>query len=122
MHSAPHLNRWSHAKALWAIFWRMLLLTPFVAIFGTLALVAVLALSIFPPFLAVVLVIGADYLWAVATVAVWLVGLRYTIQVSSDLFNWTSLTNVIANASGVGEFSDTAPLGPSQRFYRALQP
>lgn len=55
----------------------MLLLTPVVAIFGTLALVAVLALSIFAPFLAVVLVISEDYLWAVATVAVWFVWLRF---------------------------------------------
>jgi len=55
----------------------MVLLTPIVSIFGTLALVAVLALSIAPPFLAVILVIAADYAWAFTAVAVWLIWLRF---------------------------------------------
>ena len=54
----------------------MVLLTPIVAIFGTLALVTALSLSILP-LLTVILVISADYLWALATVAVWLVWLRF---------------------------------------------
>ena len=72
-----HASRWSHAKGLWALFWRMLLLTPIVAVFGTVAYITVLGLSIFPPFLAVVLIINADYWWAVLAVAVWLAWLRF---------------------------------------------
>jgi len=40
-------------------------------------LVAVLALSIAPPFLAVILVIAAEYAWAFTAVAVWLIWLRF---------------------------------------------
>ena len=55
----------------------MLLLSPAVAIFGTLALVAVIAFSIMPPILAVTLVISTEYLWAMVTVALWLAWLRF---------------------------------------------
>ena len=78
MHTAPpHQNRWTHAKALLALFWRMILLTPIVAIIGMLALIAVLGLSFILPFWAVVLVISGDYLWAVVVAAAWLVWLRF---------------------------------------------
>ena len=72
MNPASRSNCWAHAKALWALCWRMVLLTPIVAIFGSLLFVVVSALTICPPFLAVILVISADYLWAMVTVAVWL--------------------------------------------------
>ena len=49
-------------------------------------------------------------------------GARYTIQVSTDLLNWGSVTSVVATATGEAEFSDTPTTGPSQRFYRAVQP
>ena len=55
----------------------MVLLTPIVAVFGTLALVAVSGLTIIPPILVVLLVITADYLSAAVTVAVWLAWLRF---------------------------------------------
>jgi len=55
----------------------MLLLTPIVAVFGTLALVLVASLSAIPPLLAVVLVIGGHYVWAVLAIAGWLVWLRF---------------------------------------------
>jgi hypothetical protein len=46
-------------------------------------------------------------------------GLRYTIEVSSNLMNWSSLTNVLMNAAGTGEFRDPTTVGSSGRFYRA---
>jgi hypothetical protein len=55
----------------------MVLLTPIVAVFGTLVLAVVLGLTFMPPFLAVVWVISTDYLWAVAMVALWIVWLRF---------------------------------------------
>jgi hypothetical protein len=54
----------------------MLLLTPIVGLLGSLAFVAVLGLSIMPPLLAIILVIGANYSWAIVTVALWFVWLR----------------------------------------------
>jgi len=73
----PNSSRWSDAKALWALCWRMVLLTPIVGVFGTLALVAVSGLTIIPPILVVLLVITADYLSAAVTVGVWLAWLRF---------------------------------------------
>jgi hypothetical protein len=73
----PHSSRWSDAKAIWAIFWRMLLLTPVVGVFGTLLFAMVLGVTIMPPLLAVMFVVSTDYLGAVATVALWLVWLRF---------------------------------------------
>jgi len=64
----------------------MLLLTPMVAIFGTLAFVTVVGLSFLPPFLAVILLVSADYLWAVVTVGVWLVWLRFGRPVRRFVF------------------------------------
>src|SRR4051812_28611453 len=72
-----HPDHWAHAKALWGLCWRMMLLTPFVTVFGTLALIAVLALIGLPPFLIVIWIISGDYLWALLTLAVWLGCLRF---------------------------------------------
>lgn len=73
----PHPKGQSHAKALWALGWRALVLTPVVAVVGLLALSAVLALDYLLPLLAVVLVLEGFYLWAVAALAVWVVWLRF---------------------------------------------
>ncbi len=64
----------------------MLLLTPMVAIFGTLAFVAVVGLSFLPPFLGVMLLVSTDYLGAVMTVAGWLVWLRFGGSVRRFVF------------------------------------
>ena len=64
----------------------MVLLTPIVAVFGTLALVAVSGLTIIPPILVVLLVITADYLSAAVTVAVWLAWLRFDGPVRRFVF------------------------------------
>jgi hypothetical protein len=47
-------------------------------------------------------------------------GAPYTIQTSSDLTHWTSLTNLVANAAGASEFTDST--APGHKFYRAAQP
>ena len=49
-------------------------------------------------------------------------GLRYSIEASGDLMNWGSLTSVVVNAAGTGEFFDTTQSGSHRRFYRAVQP
>jgi hypothetical protein len=46
-------------------------------------------------------------------------GLTYEIQVSTNMLNWTTLTNVYT-ATGKIQFADTAARPP--RFYRALRP
>ena len=66
----------SHAKALWALSWRMLLLGPVVSIFGALAFLLVLGLGSLP-FLAVIFVVSDDYLWAALALATWLLWLRF---------------------------------------------
>jgi len=72
-----HAAGCSSAKALWALCWRMLLLTPIVAVFGTLALAVLLGLSVVLPFYAVLLLIGGDHLWALLSLFLWLVWLRF---------------------------------------------
>jgi hypothetical protein len=69
-------SRWPHAIALWSLFWRM----PVVAGFGTLALTADLGLSVVPPTVAVLLVVGGDPLGALGAalcIGLWLVWLRF---------------------------------------------
>ena len=78
MHLASlHPGRRSDARGLWALFWRMLVLTPFVALFGILAFLVVLCLSFMPPFLFVLLVTSQEYLWSIIVVALWFVWLRF---------------------------------------------
>jgi autotransporter-associated beta strand protein len=48
-------------------------------------------------------------------------GSSVTIQSSSNLVNWVTLTN-LTNVSGTFEFTDTPPPGVPQRFYRATSP
>ena len=55
----------------------MLLLTPVVAVFGTLAFSAVIALTFVAPLLAVVLLISGEFLQAVTTLTLWLAWLRF---------------------------------------------
>ncbi len=46
-------------------------------------------------------------------------GFTYQIQVSTDLVNWSALTNVI-NTNGTAAFTDTNAVGLSARYYRAI--
>ena len=85
-HQTPRSSRWPHAKALWALGWRMLVLAPIVGIFGSLALVAVVALDVMPPALAVIWVTSTDYFWAVGTLVLWLVWLRFGSPVRRFVF------------------------------------
>jgi hypothetical protein len=63
------------AKALWALFWRMLALVP-VGLLGILALVVVLGLTAIAPLYAIIVFIHGRYLLAAFILAVWLVWLR----------------------------------------------
>ena len=47
-------------------------------------------------------------------------GLTNVVEYSSDLKNWSILTNVV-NTGGTFQFVDSAPLGLDRRFYRARQ-
>ena len=58
-------------KPLWALFWRSLLLTPIVVIFGGMAFVGVVVLTFMPPFFAVIYILNTNYLLAVLALAVW---------------------------------------------------
>jgi hypothetical protein len=46
----------------------------------------------------------------------------YTLHVSSDLANWTPLTNLIATPNGTFEFLDRDVVGQTTRFYRLSCP
>jgi hypothetical protein len=48
-------------------------------------------------------------------------GFNYTIQVSTDLLNWQSLTNFVSTNSLL-YFSDPAATNYNRRFYRAVMP
>ena len=67
-------------KALWALGWRMLLLTPVMTVLGvlgTVLLVLVIAATFFGPVLAIFFVISADYGWAFLTVDAWIAWLKF---------------------------------------------
>jgi hypothetical protein len=48
-------------------------------------------------------------------------GVSVTIQSSSNLLNWSTLTN-LANPSGSVQFTDTSASNIPRRFYRATSP
>ncbi len=62
-------------KALWGLFWRMLVFVP-VALLGSLALVVVVGLTGFAPLYAIIVFIDGRYLFGAFILAVWLVWLR----------------------------------------------
>ena len=78
MHNTPpNLDRWGHAKAMWSLFWRMILLGPFVMVFGTLALAFLIGSFVIPPILAILWVVAGDYFWAGLAIGAWLLWLKY---------------------------------------------
>src|SRR5438552_5263667 len=48
-------------------------------------------------------------------------GHAYTIQLSTNLVNWTVLTNFVS-ATGTNQFSDSSAPNFSGRFYRSVSP
>jgi len=48
-------------------------------------------------------------------------GRTYTIQASTNLVTWTTLTNFVST-TGTNQFADATASNLSQRFYRALSP
>ncbi len=48
-------------------------------------------------------------------------GYSYDVQISTDLQNWTSLTNLTLDAAGEFQFTDSAVLAEAMRFYRLQQ-
>ena len=71
----------SDIKALWAVGWRMLLVGPFVAIFGGLFLIVLIALTFIAPFYALICIIAGDYFYSVAVLMIWLVWLRFSRRI-----------------------------------------
>jgi hypothetical protein len=47
-------------------------------------------------------------------------GQDYAVQRSTNLGDWTALTNVTTNTNGIAQFSDADTTNLSRRFYRAL--
>ncbi len=64
------------AKGLWAVCWRMLLLTP-VALLGLLFFTITLGLSFLLPVLAAALAITGRILLAILALVVWVIWLRF---------------------------------------------
>jgi hypothetical protein len=79
-------GKWSDAKDLWAVCWRMLLIGPLVGLFGTLVLTAVLALTFAPPALAIVWILDGQYLWAFLAAALSLLWLRFGSPIRRFVF------------------------------------
>jgi len=48
-------------------------------------------------------------------------GRSYTVQASTKLVNWTSVTNFVS-ATGTNQFTDSAATNIKRRFYRAVTP
>ena len=65
-----------HVKALWALFWRMIVFVP-VGLLGILALTLVLGLTALPPLYAIIVFINGRYLLGVAVLVLWLVWLCF---------------------------------------------
>ena len=72
-----HPSPSSDAKGLWALLWRMFVFGPMIAIFGTLLLIVVLALTFVLPTYAVIFGIGGEYGRALLCVAAWLLWLKF---------------------------------------------
>jgi hypothetical protein len=49
-------------------------------------------------------------------------GLSYTVQISTDLTNWMSYTNLLAGTNGLFLFNDAMATNSAIRFYRLTQP
>jgi hypothetical protein len=49
-------------------------------------------------------------------------GTNYEVQGSTDLVNWTTLTNLTAATNGLPVFVDLGATNSSQRFYRTVKP
>jgi hypothetical protein len=71
-------------KPLWAIFWRLLILAPFLWILGLGLFVAIFVAFIAPPFYSVIAFISGDYLYGIAILIGWLVLLRFR----KPMFRW----------------------------------
>jgi hypothetical protein len=63
------------AKALWGVFWRMLVFVP-IGLVGILALVVVVGLTGFAPLYAIIIFIDGRYILGAFISAAWLVWLR----------------------------------------------
>jgi hypothetical protein len=61
-------------------------LFPLAAIFGIVALIAVLAFTAFPPMLAILWVLEGKPVWAAVAIAVWTAWLRYGAKVRRAVF------------------------------------
>lgn len=82
----PTCNCCSHKKALWALFWRMLVFGPLIGIFGALVFIATLILTVFAPILAIILVFSGDWFWSGTTFVSWLTWLRFGGPVRQFVF------------------------------------
>jgi hypothetical protein len=67
----------SDCKALWAVLWRMMLLTPFVMFCGSILLLVVLVMPFIVPLYAILEVYAGEYLQASIAAGVWLVWLPF---------------------------------------------
>ncbi len=73
------------AKGLWALLWRMVLLTP-VALLGLVALVIVFGLYFLAPLFVVALLFTGRYFLAAIVLAVWILWLRFGAPVRRFVF------------------------------------
>ncbi len=72
-------------KALWGLFWRMLVFVP-VALLGSLALVVVVGLTGVAPLYAIIVFIDGRYLFGAFIWAVWLVWLLVGVRARRFVF------------------------------------
>jgi hypothetical protein len=49
-------------------------------------------------------------------------GVNYEVQGSTDLVNWTTLTNMVAATNGLPAYVDVGATNSRQRFYRTVTP
>jgi hypothetical protein len=67
------------AKALWALLWRILVLTPIATVIGFfgIVLLSLVCAATLAPVLAIAFVIIGEYWWALITVAAWLPWMKF---------------------------------------------